>query len=488
MPQLLLVGDDLHCPSAQHEAGAHQNGIADLPGGGDAVLNAGDGLSLGLGDVQGNEKLFKGVPVFRLFDGGAVGADDVHAQIRQRLGKIDGRLAAQGGDDALGLFLLHHIHHVLHRQWLKVQLVGGGVIRGNGFGVIVDDDGLVACVFDGLDGVDGGIVEFYALADADGAGAEDDDLLLVGDDGLVFRLVGGVKIRDIAVEFPGAGVDHLVHRADVAALAQGKDLPLRDVPELRHRPVGEAHLLRLIIHAAVHDRAGKLLLHGSNVLQLADEKGVDGAFFYDFLHAYAHAKQLGDGINAVVGADFDIVQQVFPAPAVEFRHVQVVHADFQRADALEQTLFKGAADAHGFARGLHLGAETVVGVGEFIEGKPGHFGDHVVQRRLESRAGVGQTNLVQRHAHADLRGDPGDRIAGGLGGKSGGTGHSGVDLDEVILEGLGVQRELDIAAALDFQRPDQAQGGIPEHVILLVGQRLRRADHDGVAGVDAHGV
>ena len=40
-------------------------------------------------------------------------------------------------------------------------------------------------------------------------------------------LVGGVKIRDIAVEFAGAGVDHLVHRADVAALAQGKHLPFR---------------------------------------------------------------------------------------------------------------------------------------------------------------------------------------------------------------------------------------------------------------------
>ena len=290
MPQLLLVGDDLHCPSAQHEAGTHQNGIADLPGGGDAVLNAGDGLSLGLGDVQGNQKLFKGVPVFRLFDGSAVGADDVHAQIRQGLRQIDGGLAAQRGNDALGLLLLHHVHYVFHRQRLEVQLVGGGVICGNGFGVIVDDDGLVACVFDGLDGVDSGIVEFHALTNTDGAGDEDDDLHLVGNDGLVFRLVGGVKIRDIAVEFSRAGVDHLVHRADAAALAQGKHLPLRDVPNLRHRPVGEAHFLRLIIHAAVHDSAGKFPLHGSNVLQLADEEGVDGAFLYDFLHACAHAK------------------------------------------------------------------------------------------------------------------------------------------------------------------------------------------------------
>ena len=488
MPQLLLVGDDLHCPSAQHEAGTHQNGIADLPGGGDAVLNAGDGLSLGLGDIQGNQKLFKGVPVFRLFNGGAVGADDVHAQIRQGLRQIDGGLAAQRGNDALGLLLLHHVHYVFHRQRLEVQLVGGGVIRGNGFRVIVDDDGLIACVFNCLDGVDSGIVELHALANADGAGAEDDDLLLVGDHGLVFRLVGGVKIRDIAVEFSCAGVDHLVHRANIAALAQGEHLPLRDVPDLRHRPVGEAHLLCLIIHAAVHDRAGKLPLHGDDVPKLADEECVDGTLFYDFLHAHAHTQQLGDGVDAVVGADSDIVQQVFPAPAVEFRHVQVVHANLQRADALEQTLFKGAADAHGFACGLHLSAETVVGIGELVEGKPGHFGDHIVQRRLEGRAGVGKTNFIQRHANADLRGDPGDWIAGSFGGKCGGTGHSGVDLDEVILEGLGVQRELDVAAALNFQRADQAQGGIPEHVILFVGQRLRRADHDGVACVDAHWV
>ena len=223
-------------------------------------------------------------------------------------------------------------------------------------------------------------------------------------------------------------------------------------------------------------------------MQLADEKGVDSAFLYNFFHAHAHAQQLGDGVDAVVGADSDIVQQVFPAPAVEFWHVQVVHADLQRADALEQALFKGAADAHGFARGLHLSAETVVGVGEFVEGEPGHFGDNVIQRRLEGRAGVGKTNFIQRHANADLRGDPGNRVAGSFGGKCGGTGHSGVDLDEVILEGFGVQRELDVAAALNFQRADQAQGGIPEHVILFVCQRLRRADHDGVAGVDAHGV
>ena len=64
MAQLLLVGDDLHGAAAQHEAGTHQHGIADLVGRRDAVLDVGDGLALGLGDVQLLQKLFKGVPVF----------------------------------------------------------------------------------------------------------------------------------------------------------------------------------------------------------------------------------------------------------------------------------------------------------------------------------------------------------------------------------------------------------------------------------------
>ena len=168
--------------------------------------------------------------------------------------------------------------------------------------------------------------------------------------------------------------------------------------------------------------------------------------------------------------------------------MQVHNADFQGADALEKALFKGAAHAHGLAGGLHLGAQTVVGIGELIEGEPGHFGDHIVKSRLKGGAGVGKTNLVQGHAHADLRGDPGDWVAGGLGSQSGTPGNPGVYLDEVILEGIGIQRKLDVAAALNAKRPDELQGRIPEHVVFLVGQGLGRADHDGVAGVDAHGI
>ena len=49
MPQLLLVGDDLHCRPPSTKLGRTRTGIADLPGGGDTVLNAGDGLPFGWG-------------------------------------------------------------------------------------------------------------------------------------------------------------------------------------------------------------------------------------------------------------------------------------------------------------------------------------------------------------------------------------------------------------------------------------------------------
>src|SRR5262249_43123279 len=61
-----------------------------------------------------------------------------------------------------------------------------------------------------------------------------------------------------------------------------------------------------------------------------------------------------------------------------------------------------------------------------------------------------------------------------------------VDLDHVVLEGLRVQGELYVAAALDTERADDLQARRPEHLVLLIRERLRRRYDDGVPRVDAH--
>ena len=157
------------------------------------------------------------------------------------LGQIDGGLAAQRRDHAVGLFKIDDVHHILGSQRLKIQLVGGGVVGGDGLGVIVDDDGLVARLFDGHDGVDGGVVEFHALTDADGTRAQYHDLLFVRQPGDVPAGVGGVEVGDIRAGV--AGVHHTEGREHTVFSAEIGHVRLGAFPQPAYIFVAEAHLL-----------------------------------------------------------------------------------------------------------------------------------------------------------------------------------------------------------------------------------------------------
>ena len=165
----------------------------------------------------------------------------------------------------------------------------------------------------------------------------------------------------------------------------------------------------------------------------------------------------------------------------------MVDADLQGAHCLEQGFLDGAPQGHDLAGGLHLSAEAAIGPGELVEGPARNLGDDVVEHGLEhrpGRPGHGIADLVEGHTDGDLRGDLGDRVAGGLGGQGRGPRDSRVDLDDVVLEGLRVQGELDVAASLDAQRPDYLDRRVAQHLVLDVGEGLGGGEDDGVSGVD----
>ena len=152
---------------------------------------------------------------------------------------------------------------------------------------------------------------------------------------------------------------------------------------------------------------------------------------------------------------------------------------------------KELADGHDLAGGLHLGAQGAAGGGELVKGQAGDLQHAVVDGGLEAGGGLAGHrvgDLVQGVAQGHLGGHLGDGVASGLGGQGRRAGHTGIDLDDCILEGVRVQGELHVAAALDLQGGDDVQGGGAEHLELPVGQGLGGGHHDGVAGVDAHGV
>ena len=125
---------------------------------------------------------------------------------------------------------------------------------------------------------------------------------------------------------------------------------------------------------------------------------------------------------------------------------------------------------------------------EFVEGEARHLGDDVVERGLEGGGGVGEHDLVEVHPESHLRRDARDGIAARLGREGGGARHAGVDLDEVISEGVRIERELHVAPALYLELADDLERAVAQHLHFLVGEGLRGRDDDAVAGVDADGV
>ena len=162
----------------------------------------------------------------------------------------------------------------------------------------------------------------------------------------------------------------------------------------------------------------------------------------------------------------------------------------ERPDRLKEALLHGAPDAHDLSCRFHLCGKGVIDLagvrpGKFVKGETGHLGDDIIKRWFKTGRRVGEHDLIQGHTDADLGGNPGDGIAAGLGGKGRGARHAGIHFDQIILERLWIQRKLHIAAALNLQCPDHSEGTVAEHVVLLVGQGLGRADDNGITGMDS---
>ena len=341
------------------------------------------------------------------------------------------------------------------------------------------------------DRVDRAIVKLNALTDADGAGAENKDLLLVGVAALgnerlrfVVLVVGGVEIRRLGGKFCGAGIDHL--ERGLRGLGQGvhaRQTLDRFVEETE--PLGIQVLFRrqLAVFQA-HLNVGQML-------QLVEEPPVDLGDVVNDVVRHAALEGLVDAERALGVLHMQMLDDFFRRQLLEIGQRHRVQAELGGGNGLHHGVLKVVADGHDLAGGHHLGAQRLVGVDELIKG-PLRVLDHdVVQRRLEAGAGLAGDvvgDLIQRVADGDFGRHLGDGVAGGLGSQSGRTGHTGVDLDDRVVKAVGLQGKLAVAAALDAQLGDDVQRGGAEHLVLFIGQGLAGRDDDGVAGVDADGV
>lgn len=160
-------------------------------------------------------------------------------------------------------------------------------------------------------------------------------------------------------------------------------------------------------------------------------------------------------------------------------------------NCLLDRLLERLADRHHLTDGLHRRRERSRDARELLEIPPRDLDDEVVERGLEAGARVLRDrvlDLVQRDVQSELGRGVRERVAGRLGGEGRRTRETRVDLDDAVLLRMRVERVLDVAFTDNAEVPDDVDSRRAEHVVVRVGQGLRRRDDDRVSGVDAERV
>ena len=184
--ELGVVVRDAAAGAAQGERRADDHGVPQLGHDG-ACLVEGVG-HVGAGDLEADvgHRAREELAVLAGADGLQVAADDLdavaveHPCLAQGHRAVEGRLAAHVGEKGVGALALDHALDRARRDRLDVGAVGGLGVGHDRGRVGVDEHDLVALAAKRAAGLGAGVVELAGLADHDGAGADDEDLLDVG--------------------------------------------------------------------------------------------------------------------------------------------------------------------------------------------------------------------------------------------------------------------------------------------------------------------
>ncbi len=340
------------------------------------------------------------------------------------------------------------------------------------------------------------VVELDALPDTVGAATQDHDLVAARRVGLALFLVGRIHVGRVGSELGGAGVDALVDRQHLELVTVAAQVLLGDAQQLGQTRVGKTLALELVHHVAVDaGQAQRLdvLLVLDQILDLHQEPLVNPGQLEHLGNRLAGTEGVGDIPDAIGTRHRQLALEGalgLGISQIQLR-IETGCADFQATQRFLHGFLEGTANRHNFTDRFHLGGQTRIGLGEFLEGEARNLGHHVVDGRLERGRSTTTGNVVLQFVEGvtdgQLRRDLGDREAGSLGRQRRGTRHPRVHLDHHHAPGVRADAELHVGAAgFHADLTQDRQRGVTQDLVFLVGQGLRRRNGDGVAGVHAH--
>ena len=260
--ELVVVVADAHRPAAEHVRGPDEHRVADLLGRRERLVRALDDRPRRAAHAELLDERAEALAVLGQVDRRMRRSQDAVAGLLDVPREPERRLAAELGDDAHGLLAVADGEHLLGRERLEVEAVGGVVVGGDGLRVAVDHDRLVAERAERLRRVDAAVVELDPLPDPVRPRAEDDDARLVAvRRGLVLLAPGGVEVVRGRLDLAGARVDAPERRAQPRLVPSPPHLGAADAERRADRVVAPARPLR-----SREIAARELLLRGRDLL------------------------------------------------------------------------------------------------------------------------------------------------------------------------------------------------------------------------------
>ncbi|GKT75685.1 hypothetical protein ColTof4_08108 [Colletotrichum tofieldiae] len=472
--QVLLTVNDSHGSTGKDVTGANKNGVSDLISKGLSLLDGGELLPCRLVDANAIEDLGELLSVLGLVNVLRVGSENLStAGLLETKRNVLGKLATDGDHDSGSALELVNIHNTLITQLLEIKLISSVEIGA------------------GLGGTNSTPIKLNGATNAVNTTAKDDSALVLECNVVGRGVVGGVQVVGVGGELGREGIDFLDPGADAKGKTSGAHLVFGASNSQSNLAVREAELLSLqdlVLLKVLQTTSGlEAVLAVNKVLQLVQEPLVNLGQLMNPVHRVVLVEHgLANGEPAAVGGVLELVVQVLELVALEANELGI-----DLANSLLERLFKGASNSHDLTDRLHGTADVTLDVLELGQIPAGNLGDDIVKGRLEvcSRGlGDGIGELRKTVTQADLGGGVRERVSGSLGGQSRRTRKTGVDLNDTVVEAVGLERILNIALSHDTKMTNDLNGGGSQHVVLLITQGLTGSNDDTVSGVNAQGI
>ena len=138
----------------------------------------------GVGEVEADfeHRFFETESVLALVDGVGVGANHTDvvfvegATFKEVHGRVEGGLAAESGEEGVGLFGDDDALDEVGGNGLNVDALGGLRVGHDGGRIGVDEDHFVAFFAEGFAGLGAGVIELTSLSNDDGTGTDNENL------------------------------------------------------------------------------------------------------------------------------------------------------------------------------------------------------------------------------------------------------------------------------------------------------------------------